>query len=469
MKKNILFLFVLSSFMFSCSNDDEATGPVVDDDTPSVAEARAETIQTLSNGDTKTWYIVNAELVNENGTFNVTNNFNITDDDFIFKQNGEVQWNQSFDINQNATSAPDVVIDYYLEPISGPLVFNEESSDEFTLYDGVVSLSVEDENTITGSINFEGRSAAAQLNITLGERTPQSYPSPPSAGLNFNSMTSYISTGIFGEGAGGFIGSYSDNSLFLAFRDPGQNNAEVVLKYNLDNNTWTENVYVQSDFVTKRLHIINNELVVFGAKYANTYPLQPNGVPSQTFQHNLELTRFGLAVQGDLAFVTGNGSQNWGQPAQIRSFNYLTNAISHIATLPKARLHAGTEIINNKLYIFGGRPDFAAAQYDAESYIVDLVNGNISSFMMNDAPTESYAAKFQNLIYVGYNYLDGSVKKIKFGVYNTSSGNYTDISDNLADGNDFEIAGMTVFNDFLYVIYKPLVGGDFSIQRASIN
>ncbi len=468
MKKNILYLCMLSFIIFSCSNDDSS----ITNETPSIEESRAATIQTIANGGSKTWYIKNAELVNENGTFNITNSYNVTDDDFVFNQNGDVQWNQGNDINQYATSALDAAIDYYREPIKGTLAFIEESSDEFTLFDGLITLKLEEESILTGSINFDAGNAGAQLNITLAERTPESYPAPPSEGLNFSTITTYLSQGIFDQGAAGFIGSNSNNSLFIALRDDtGASAAEVILDYDIENNTWTENHFIQGDFVTKRFSIINNQLIVFGASITNHYTLPPDIAPYQTFPHNLYLTRFSLSSQGNLAYVTGTSLTEPDPltPSQITSYNYLTNNISQVTTLPKSRANAGSEILNNKLYIFGGRPDINASEYDAECFIVNLENGNISTFMMNDAPKESYAARYQNLIYVGYNYFDGPVQKIKFGVYNSITDSYTNVSDNLVDGNDFEIAGITIINDYLYVVYRNIGSQEFSIQRATIN
>tara|TARA_R110002072_G_scaffold41085_3_gene115794 strand:- start:28656 stop:30086 length:1431 start_codon:yes stop_codon:yes gene_type:complete len=476
MIKQILYLFSLSFIIYSCSSDD---GNSPNDDLINLEEERALTIQTLSNGSTKTWYIVNAELVNENGTFNISNSYNIIDDDFIFSQNGEVKWNPGFDINQNATSVSDVSIDYYLEPIKDNLTFIEESKDEFTLFDGLISLRLEEDNTLIGIINFEGRSNSAYINITLGERTLESYSSPPSEGLIFSNVTIPQTEGEFSIGAAGFIGSYSNNSLYIALRDDSQINGdirpEVILKYNIDTNTWTESLFYQQDFVTKRLHIINNELIVFGANYVNTYPLNLDGTPPQSFQHNLNMTRFGLAVQGDEAYVTGYNLDILEQPSQIRSYNYLTNNISPVInTLPNSRTSAGSEILNNKLYIFGGRNGFASEDFDAECYIIDLENGNISTFMMSDAPRTSYAAKYQNLIFVGYNFVEevsnGFIPYIRFGVYNTITGNYVDIPSNLVNPAPYDIVGLTVFNDFIYIIRKNWYDSeDISILKAPLN
>ena len=216
MKNKAFYLSFLSIIIIACSNDDDSS-PI--DDAHSIEDGRALTLQNLSNGDSKTWYIFNAELVNANGTFNITNSYNVTDDDFIFKQNGEVQWSPGYDINHNATSVGDVARDYYLKPINSTLTFTEDSLDEFMLFDGSVKLRLEDENRLIGSVSFESRSANAQINITLAERTPESYASLTSEGLIFSTVTEKQSSGHFSLGAAGFIGSYSDNSLFIALRD----------------------------------------------------------------------------------------------------------------------------------------------------------------------------------------------------------------------------------------------------------
>lgn len=100
---------------------------------------------------------------------------------------------------------------------------------------------------------------------------------------------------------------------------------------------------------------------------------------------------------------------------------------------------------------------------------------------MPDAPTNSYAAKNQNLIYVGYETrseaggpgIGDDDRTINFAVYNTLDGSFTSVSHNLDDSDMMSsIHGITIFNGSLYVIY----GGadttspfEYSIYSSPLN
>jgi len=473
-----------SLLLIGCKNDDDTINP--QDPEPTLEELQDISLQILTGGAEKTWYITNASLVNDNGTFNITNNFNVQDDDFVFNTDGTLIWNQGFDINADATSPQTASIDYYLGPIETNYAFLAESSTQIEASNGRINVEVVDEENLTAAITFEGRMPGGTLNLNLQQRTPGTYPSPPTNGLNFSLVTTNQNGGnIFGDGTAGFIGSYSDNSLFVVSRDDFQSNGttspEQILKYSISNNQWTENLFFQADFVTKRLNIINNELVAFGGFNVNNYPLTPNGDATATFEHGIGLTRFGFTVQNDFAYVIGNNVDQTAQPATVNRYNYLTNAITTVATLPKARVYAGAEVVNETLYVFGGRDDFLSENLDAECFAVNLNTNQITSFNMPDAPTMSFAAKNQNLIYVGYETrteagdpgINDDDRTINFAVYNTLDGSFTSLSHNLDDSDiASSIHGITIFNGSLYVIY----GGadsqapfEFSIYSAPLN
>jgi len=268
-----------------------------------------------------------------------------------------------------------------------------------------------------------------------------------------------------GDGNGGLIGSYSENSLFLVHRDDTQSdgtaNPERILKYNFSDGTQTENLFFQSDFVTKRLNIIDNQLIAFGGQYANTYDIALGAAPESSFNHGLFLTRFGLAVQDDNAFIIGTDFSTTAN-SNITRYNYLTDALDVLGTLPVARFHAGTELINNKIYIFGGRDDFSGDLAFTESFIYDLETGSTSSFDIPEAAYNTYASKVENLIYVAYETrveagepgaFDDD-RNINFGVYDTLDNSFTVLTDNLDDSDDRStIHAITIFNGKLYVVY----------------
>lgn len=480
-------LLILSLLLLNCSSDDNGNNGMMDDDTMMedpqeiLDMERAANILILTGNDIeKVWRIGNATLESNGTTIDLSNNFNVTDDEFIFSgtaTNGMLEWRPGNAINLNGTTNQETLLDYYLAPINSPITFLPESATNITTLDGGFIFEVVDENTITGTLNTSGRSQAdGDLTITLNQKTQADYANVPENGLNFSLVTSFNTTNgsILGsEGATGFRGSYSDNSFFVVSRDNSQNTGngspEQILKYNVDSNTFEENLFYQQQFVSKRLNIINNELVVFGGQFVNTYPLNPNGDATSVFQHDLGLTRFSFAAQGDFGYTAGGDQDNTGSGtapnAIVRSYNYLSNQFQTIATLSKPRFFAGSEVVNNKLYVFGGRPTFPGeGNPDAESFIIDVNNGSTTSFAMPEAPYLSYASRNEHLIYVGYetriddggdaNQFD---KQINFGVYNTLDDTFMELPHNLDDSGQLTtISAITVFNDKLYVLYGDI-------------
>lgn len=230
------------------------------------------------------------------------------------------------------------------------------------------------------------------------------------------------------------------------------------------------NYFNQEQFLTKKLNIIDNELIVYGGEHINKYPLNPNGNPNSVIEHGLSLTRFGFSVQDDLGFVVGGDIITPEDLSKVMSYNFLTNEIQEIATLPTARYYSSTEIVNDKLYIFWGRERTRNVIYN-ERYIVDINNGVITSFNLPETPLFSYASKYEHLIYIGYltetvaN--SGNVIKINtdFIIYNTIDTTITPITDNLDNTDDFfAIKALTILKDRIYVLY-----GDLSIENTDRN
>ena len=467
MKTNsfLFFSFFLTLLIVSCSGNDNSSS--TDDESIGDLEAqRLLTITTLTGDDERMWFIQTANLTNANGTFDISNQYNIKDDEFIFSGDllsGNLEWRPGYDINLEATSVAGTAKDYYLGPKNYSFHFTEDSPNQLTSIDNLFSFTVTDNQTITGVIRFP--SQGGELALTLIPKTTVNYTTPPSSGLNFSFIGSIEDSSLFNsDTAGGMIGSYSDNSLFLVSRnDYTDQVSEQILKYNIDTNIWTTNLYPQLQFVTKRLNIINNELVVFGGEIVSTYPLQPNGAPTREFRHDLRITRFGFTVQDNLGYFVGNEMGFRNQPAKIRSYNYLTNEINQITTLPKPRVYGAAEIVNNDLYVFGGRTNFPTQEYtdlDAECFKVNITTGDITSFHMPELATLTFAAKKENLIYVAYEtridadgdgVMDNDDRNIHFAVYDTQNDTFEEIPHNLDDSDLYtSITAITIFNGKLY-------------------
>jgi len=480
LSKTFLMGFLTSLIILSCSSDD--SGNNNNDPQNILEEERVETTQILSNTSNKTWKISQAVLTNENATIDISSNFNIVDDEFVFNTEGNLEWRQGNDINIEGTSNQETLLDYYRSPISSTFSFNQDSSSNLTAFDGRFSFTVVDESTINGVITFPVRSnVGGQIEVVMTEKQPGDYATPVTSGLNFTEVFTFQSDGINGH-APGMIGSYSDNSLFLVTREDGMADVngilpERIIKFNIDNGITDENLFFNSDFVSKQLHIINNELVVIGGQYVNTYPLDFSSEPNST-QHGLAITRFGMSVSDDDAYIVGgdldmNGDQNV-EAEKIYKWSLNNQSLEYVTDLPEDRFGARSTIVNDKLYVFGGTTTFAPSEQDGHDsiYIYDIINGGIDTEQMIHSAEYTYVDKYQNLIYVSGIYrLDNSTWDLFFGVYNTTTNVYEDISHNLNTSNLENLHGMSIFNNKMYLIYRT--GNEpenqWSIMSTDIN
>ncbi|PHS60526.1 MAG: hypothetical protein COB12_13040 [Flavobacterium sp.] len=480
-------LLLLFTFIISCGSDD--TEITIEDDDPQtiLEEEREVTTENLSNGTEKTWRIESAILRNESGTIDISGNFNVVDDEFIFKADGTFIWRPGNDIISEGTTSEETLNDYYRSPINSTYIYNEDSSVDLTALDGSFTFTVEDDETIIGILSLIGRSSdIGELELILNNKTQEDYPNVPNSGLNFTEAFTFESDGILNF-APGMIGSNADNSLFIVTREDGLNNGTVsperIIKYNFNSGILEENLFFNGDFVSKQLHIINNQLVVIGGQFVNTYNLDFSGSPTSTV-HGLAVTRMGMAVTENDAYIIGGDIQGDGQGnfdgEKVYKWDIVNESLSFVTDLPEDRFGARATIVNDKLYVFGGATEFPPNSSNNTIYIYDLINGVIATENMSTTAEFTYVDKFQNLIFIA-----GSTKLIEndlfigyqttLAVYDTENNTYTNISHNL-DLSDINttIWGLSVFNNKLYVIFGngENTGGQFgewSVMEATIN
>jgi len=476
--KQILILF-FSVLIISCDSDD--TVITVEDDDPQtiLEEEREVSTEILSNGEEKTWKIESAILRNESGTIDISENFNVIDDEFIFKADGTFIWRPGNDINSEGESSQETLLDYYRSPVNSTYVYNEESSVELTAMDGSFSFKLEEDGTITGILSLTGRiQEGGELILNLNNKTPGDYPNVPESGLIFTELVTlnFENTFISSEASAGLIGSYSDNSMFISatFDDPnGNGRFERITKYNPNTNTSQQHDFLQQQFITKKAHIINNELIVIGGHYINTYDnLNADSDPVSSVEHGLGITRFPTTVINNDIYIIGGDTEN--PPLQgdkVRVFNQNTNTVDIIGTLPGPKIYSGSEIVNDKLYVFSGRQYFIQEAAETTSYIFDLNTGNSTTFDIPQALFSCYASKNQNLIYIAGETRDANGNRgIYFGAYDTLDDTFTEIIHNLDDSDEFSsIHQMTIFNNKIYVLYGIDGNTDFLIMEAPIN
>ncbi len=460
MKKINLILAVFLVLVFlSCNNDDDST---TNPPEPTLNELRDETTIVLtSTGTSKTWRIDQATLTNGNSEIDISQNFNVVDDEFIFSgttENGILEWRKGYDIKTNASDNQETLIDKYVSSIVTSFSYQDESSKIVEASFGSCTFEIKANNTLNTTITNNDNTV---YNFTLVEKTEADYASASTVGLNFIPAFTFESNSI--GTAPGMIGSYADNSFFIVTREDvlndGNGAPERILKFDIATNSVTENLFFQPDFVSKQLHIIDDQLIVIGGQNINTYDLNLNGDPS-TVNHGKFLSRFGMSALNNDAYIIG-GDLNDIDSNKIFKWSIDTQTLSEFATLPESKSGARGSIVNDNLFIFGGSEAYYGDTPTNTIYKVNIENpSTIETFQMNQTIDFTFVQKFQNLIYVAGQILvkDGSGTIIgrdsTIGVFNTSDNSFVELATNLTNDSDFDtIHQMCVFNDKMYIVY----------------
>ncbi len=474
MKKLSFFLTtLLISAFFSCNTNDDPTEPVVEEPPEStLEELRDETTTTLTSGSTKTWRINHATLTHGNSEIDISQNFNVLDDEFIFggtTVNGSLQWRKGYDIQTNATSAQETLLDNYVSPLATAFSYQDNSSTivEADGYSG--TFEVNSDNTINATIINDDNTV---FSFHLVEKTQADYASAPESGLHFTPAFTFESNSISGY-APGMIGSYANNSLFIATREDGlydgTTRPERILKFDIATPTSpVESLSFESDFASKQLRVIDNQLIVVGGQLVKQYDLKLRGAPPITANHGKRLSRFGVSVLDKYVYLIG-GDLNDVEGDQIFRLNINVRfsdefVVDGFTTLPEPKSGAGGTIVHEAMYVFGGSDTFVGGG-GAPTDVIYKVNMNnpifdIETFRMNKAIDVTFVQKFQNLIYVAgqIHIKDESgttvARESTIGVFNTLDNTYQELTTNLTNTSGFDtIHQMCIVNDKIYIIY----------------
>ena len=275
--------------------------------------------------------------------------------------------------------------------------------------------------------------------------------------LDFSTALTFESQFVYSLGATGMIASPADNSLFISMRE---NYTERVLKINIDTNNITEKIFDQEDYVTKRLHIEGNELMVFGGQYVNTYNLDLSGGDPTSVSHGKTLTRFGLTELEGNAYLIGGGLNEFAE--KIYTWNFETETISDFTSLFQGLFQGDGTIVDDYLYIFGGTLTFGdPVPVSTTAYKISINDpSNIETFQINKAIDVAFAERFENLIYVAGQIItadaQGNTTAINptIGVYDTYENTFEELSTNLTNISGFDtIHQMCIVNGKMYIIY----------------
>lgn len=489
------YAILLVAIQWSCSSDDN-NQPEVDDE-PTFSELQQETFDKLTdNGNPTVWKITSAKLTSGTELLDISKNFNILDDEFIFSggtTNGALEWHRGHDVNISANTVHETMLDYYRSPKESSVSFVGESnsdlvSDDFdvkVLEDGTISATFS-ESAAAKNGNITGKGGVGNLTLTLGKKNPDDYKAPMT-NLQFTEAFTFGSTSIEGYSPG-MIGSYSDNSLFLVNREDALSEGwgpERVIKFNVDDATQEESVFTDEnhlDAVSKQLHVVNNKLIAFGGTYVNTYDLDLSSDPtsvahsyvSEEFGTDISFSRFGIAVQDNAVYViggaltvfNGEGKFDIEEAKNIYKWDLETLTPTLFSKLPERRYGARATIINNKMYVFGGSKGFYDNSPTNTIYIIDMDDpGNIETLAMDKALSFSFVQKYENLIYVAGTILkfdadqNPTGRESIIGVFDTQNNSFTQITNNLTNPDGFHsIHQMAIFNGKMYVLYGGLKG-----------
>lgn len=460
MKKIVVVLFIL----IGCQSDESQTAVV------------------LNQLTAKSWKVETATLNSAGGELSISNLANVNDDEFVFTASGsngaQMNWQIRNQIRANATTPDQALLDYYLSAISSALTIQEDgliTTDEPNLKVKLIS-----DNQL--AVHYQMGSSEFRFNLSPAAETAF----VPST-FDFEFITDIAGTAIGLEQAAGFTGSMASNSLYFAYKAfEGATSAEYperVVRYDIDDGTFTTQNFINVDFVTKELHIINDELKVVGARFVNTYPLDLGSQPVST-PHNLTITRYGSTVVDDNVFLFG-GDLNFppGSPAgtgpnaqKIYRHDQVTGQNIEVGELPEPRYWAHGEIVDGKLYVFGGRQAFITETAEDDIFIHDMTTGENQTLTLPTPLHRTYAARYKHLIYVaGYREIpnaDPALSTIEttFGVFDTHDNTFTVIPSSSVDFTGKKtIFGLTIVGNQLFILYGQWGSTTFSVYRTSLS
>ena len=284
----------------------------------------------------------------------------------------------------------------------------------------------------------------------------------PQSGLSFSTAFTFESNAISGIARAGMTGSFADNSIFIATREDELGYSDRILKFNLDTSNITETLFDSGDYATKRIHVIESQLLVIGGQYITAYTLDLSGGDPTSVSHGKTLTRFGTTTLNDNVYIIG-GDLNNIEAEKIFSWNIETNSLSDFSSLPEFKFGADGTIVNDNLYVFGGTITYppSASPSSTTAYKINTNNpSNVETFQIEQAIDIAFVEKFQNFIYVaGQIYTKDENNEVvsnnpTVGVYNTLDNTYQELSTNLNNTSGFEtIHQMCILNGKMYIIY----------------
>ncbi|MFT5892799.1 MAG: hypothetical protein ACI9Y7_002913 [Dokdonia sp.] len=447
MKKPIIYftsLLIIASSFYSCGNDDDTTPPPVSEEEMEEEEestnALASLVEELTNNSSQIWKIETAELTNSTSTEDVSNLFNIKDDEFVFSVGDTpteiiLTWKKGFAMGP----ADDI------ESLkTDTRVSSQDYSIEITVSDDFTNIKTPDDSFV-GNININNpQGIFGLLYPTEDSEALSVYLTPKLASDYVTSLTSasnpielfQFDTGIFRVG---FKVSQSQNSIYLTNRnDLAGIGMQQAFKYDLTSNTPSSFEYSLQDFATKNIEFLENKVVSIGGNAFENMDYEFMGVNPYTPIDNAAVSN-GTASLDNTAYLF-SGIVN-GSDTAITTWMMGNANFQDIATLPVSLNDMDGEIVNQVLYMFGGWDTPSSS--DAGSNIVYTFHVDTGALDQITIPVnlrETYTSTVENIIYVGGlqpidTDNDGQFDDLNpyLGAFNTLDNSFQEIALNVGD------------------------------------
>lgn len=493
-KAHQILVLTITVLFVSCSSDDSTNSNDNQNNNPDI-------LNVLTNGNAKTWKIESAQLVNTstNEVLDISSSLNVTDDRFIFSseivdhpelsdEDGSVIWKQREAINYEAQSLDQIFKDFYeSEKPYGLKLGDEAPLNSFKAFDGLQDFILVNNESIEGTIQV---SSEVSLELSLIPVANEVINIP--AVFDFTEIATITLDGTGGTTIGS-TSSLATNKLYFSQRNESQVSecpelivatTENIVTFDISSQQFQESLFCQpSNFVTKELEIINGKLVSVSSNSMNSYDISLSENPNIVdFGETITFTRHGTATYDNDIYIIG-GDVNTDITGELSDkifrFNTVTNEFSFLTNLPREKYFADTEILDDKLYVFGGVDTYFTNEVNPQDdiFIYDFNTNSWEELNLPVPVTDTFTARFQYLIFVGGNiYIDndddGSADDIEefLGYYDTELNEFFEldfaISNDLNLGNTFR--QITIVNNKLYLLTGPEENDLYRLYEATI-
>lgn len=262
----------------------------------------------------------------------------------------------------------------------------------------------------------------------------------------------------------GIEGSTAENILYIAHRSLRHGQIERIARFNLSDNTMTERLFGRSDYVTKRIHVDGDDLVIVGGSFINTYNDRISDDPV-SIEHGERLSRFGSFMYESELYIFG-GDLSGEDADKIKKWNATSSVFETVATLPEPRFYTNGQVVNDHLYIFGGQQAFQGGDFgEDEIYVVDLQDYSIESLRLPEDYNRTFSATIGTNIFVAGQVWAEDDITTRVGIFDTQNHSFREVTFNLNDTGVSSIYGLASVGNRLYAIHGDSEDRNFKLME----